>query len=1045
MSRRSLQVSGLLAVVSLALSCGEAPPGTGSSSPRQGTPDHARLSGNRRIEDSQEVPREARRRKKQVSRGEQDPEALHDHGRLQLEKGRIREAIPSLEGAALQNPADAGSLNDLAAAYLIRGRKQGQPFDFVLALDAADDALEADADLPEALFNRAEALTRLELAGQAIAAWEDYLRVDSVSEWAGDARSHLDELEKPTLDQVWERELPRLESTLARNSPKIVAEIVSRLPHHARCWVEEKLLPAWGRDETSWQGIEDPLAAAGQIGAVLQRRAGDALVGDAVTAIARAREAGDSARMESLRRGHRLYGEAMELYRDQDFGGALPRFATARTALAAGGSPAVHWTELYAAIIDFYRAPDEALPPLRRLAGRDIAARYPAVAGYAEWMLGILEVSRNRPEQGLHWFRSSLSRLGESYGLQASANLHSQLAIAYQDLGQPDRAWEERLAGLAALRRTGDRRRLHSALYDMAEDLLEGEQGGPALAVAHELLDNALAWGNANALAESRLQRGRALDLLGRQDEALDELRAGRDAARKVPSRDIGERVLAGLDLAESRLLAERDPREALRLLDSALATHREKGFQHRIASLLLSRARAHRKLGDRKQEEADLRLAIEEHEKIREGIRDEAFRLSSFEQAQTAFDDMVRLQVEWHGDIGKAFTFAERARSRLLLDLVSGTSATAAETEPPWLPRALPADRIAARLPPGITLIEYMVLPDRLLAWVVQSGSIRLVRIHIPETELARAVAALRSTIGHRSSSQRIQEASAPLHRALIGPLAQLLPAGGALVFVPDRLLVQVPFSALFDAGRKRYLVEDHTIALAPSATLYLAALDRRSRMKPAAGDALVVGDPAFDRDANPGLDRLDAAAAEGAEIAELYPRSDLLRDREATRDAFLERAPGYRIVHFAGHALLHPTSPQLSRLLFAAAPGDSGSLFAGDLAGYRLDGTELVVLSACRTLGGTAKARESLVGLTAAFLAAGPPVVVSSLWKVEDRATRQLMLAFHRALRGGSDPAVALRDAQIQLLREPEGRFRSPNYWAPFEVFGGASAGEI
>jgi CHAT domain-containing protein len=145
--------------------------------------------------------------------------------------------------------------------------------------------------------------------------------------------------------------------------------------------------------------------------------------------------------------------------------------------------------------------------------------------------------------------------------------------------------------------------------------------------------------------------------------------------------------------------------------------------------------------------------------------------------------------------------------------------------------------------------------------------------------------------------------------------------------------------------------------------------------------------------------------------------------------------------LIHFAGHVLLHPVSPRLSRLLLAEE-GDTGSgaLYAYEIANQRLPRTELVVLSACRTIEGGNGQREALTGLTAAFFAAGPPVVVSSLWNVDDGPTLHLMRAFYASLQSGSDPADALRKAQIKLLTGPDPDLRSAAYWAGFEVLGGA-----
>jgi CHAT domain-containing protein len=111
-------------------------------------------------------------------------------------------------------------------------------------------------------------------------------------------------------------------------------------------------------------------------------------------------------------------------------------------------------------------------------------------------------------------------------------------------------------------------------------------------------------------------------------------------------------------------------------------------------------------------------------------------------------------------------------------------------------------------------------------------------------------------------------------------------------------------------------------------------------------------------------------------------------------------------------------------------------GFLHLRDIYGLRLD-ADLVVLSGCRTALGRELRGEGLVGLTRGFLYAGAPRVVASLWKVEDRATSELMTRFYRALwQEGLAPAAALRSAQLSLRRER--RWRDPYFWAGFVLQG-------
>ncbi len=139
-------------------------------------------------------------------------------------------------------------------------------------------------------------------------------------------------------------------------------------------------------------------------------------------------------------------------------------------------------------------------------------------------------------------------------------------------------------------------------------------------------------------------------------------------------------------------------------------------------------------------------------------------------------------------------------------------------------------------------------------------------------------------------------------------------------------------------------------------------------------------------------------------------------------------------------------------SRARDAANPGDDGILTAEEIAMTDLSSAELVVLSACETgLGQTARG-EGVFGLQRAFQSAGARTTVTSLWKVDDAATRVLMVEFYRNLLERKKPRLeALRQAQITVLNtfDPAtGKLRGvggqaslrtrPAYWAAFVLSG-------
>jgi CHAT domain-containing protein len=96
-----------------------------------------------------------------------------------------------------------------------------------------------------------------------------------------------------------------------------------------------------------------------------------------------------------------------------------------------------------------------------------------------------------------------------------------------------------------------------------------------------------------------------------------------------------------------------------------------------------------------------------------------------------------------------------------------------------------------------------------------------------------------------------------------------------------------------------------------------------------------------------------------------------------------------------------------------------------------------KLVVLSGCRTGSGKMERAEGVTGLTRAVMYAGTPAVVSSLWRVDDQATKKLMVTFYRnMLEKNLDKTEALRQAKLELLKNP--KYYSPLFWSAFVMYG-------
>ena len=145
------------------------------------------------------------------------------------------------------------------------------------------------------------------------------------------------------------------------------------------------------------------------------------------------------------------------------------------------------------------------------------------------------------------------------------------------------------------------------------------------------------------------------------------------------------------------------------------------------------------------------------------------------------------------------------------------------------------------------------------------------------------------------------------------------------------------------------------------------------------------------------------------------------------------------WRAIHFACHGLVNVKQPMLSSLALSRAGEDDGFVTALEILRMQIP-ADLAVLSACETGRGRIVRGEGIVGLTRAFMFAGAPRVICSLWKVDDEATQALMVKFYElwnpAEGSGLDATTALRKAQ-EYVRGQE-RWAHPFYWAAWTLWG-------
>jgi CHAT domain-containing protein len=962
--------------------------------------------------------------------GAMDAPDLLDQAVIDLMRGDLVRAIAGLDLASRAQPTAREALTDLSAVYLARFEAEHDCLDLLRAIEAADRGLMLQPDDPTLLFNRATALSRLGTRMLAERAWQRFTRTGTKDGWRVEAETRQRELRQPGADAEWKRALARVDSPAV--SPAEVEAITSRLPAQARAFAEEQLLPRWASAAAAGDAAkaEHSLRLAVIIGDVLRRSRGEELLADAVSSIRRTIGGGSAADRAALIHGLQNFGAGVAHYNDHNLTSAREPLTRAVTDLTAVDHPLRHWARFYLAIGEYYEDAQRGAVLLETLWGDIPADRYPALAGRIDWIAGTIEKVQGRIQSSVRRYERSAAALQRAGGGHASAFANVLLAESYTLLGEHSLAWEKRLVAFHDVPLSESPRR-RIAMWTEAKEALVRQGnltlGGPFV---DEAVANAELWNMPLGRVVAYLDRAAYRIGIGAHGTALSDLRQAQAAIAKMEPSSLRDQQSYIALITEGLCQRATDPVRAATLLQDGLGRQGATGKRFDAITYMTALADAQIAAGDPAAGAASLERALAIFEDIRATVEDPVSRMQAFRQAQPAFDRLIELRITEPGaDREEVFRLAERSRARVLLEL------RAADHHVEF---ARLAD-LEKLLPRGVALVSYVVLNDRVLAWVVEDGRTRQVTLRTSRDDLEAAIERFRLELRRGGGMAAIRETAAPLYDYLIRPLDLPRGAEQSLIIIPDWKLARLPFAALFDRAAGQYLIQERAVAIAPSATL-LVRSSHEPAPRPASEPTLVIGVSRPGEWRGRSLPALTRADREAARVAALYPDAALLRGRAATRENFLERSISSNVIHFAGHAVVDLEAPGRSVLLFAdGASSGLKPLSLGELFDRGLGHARLVVLAACGTQDSLADDREGLLGLAGAFIAAGAAEVVASPLDVHDDSSAQVMVAFHRHYQKDRFAAVAFRHAVTELLRS-RSETSSPAAWGGFTVIQGS-----
>jgi CHAT domain-containing protein len=761
---------------------------------------------------------------------------------------------------------------------------------------------------------------------------------------------------------------------------------------------------------------------------------------------------------------------------------------------------------------------DSAIAVASRAAETYRAMGDPELGVYAHDVLGTPLSRRGRYREALAADSTSLA-LRQAIPLppRVIAGGYNEVAIGYRHLGRYDEAEAALIRAYELARGQHDTLAMALALSNRASIKDDTGDRDGAIAALSEAMIYVEAVQHQRFITEANADLA-ALYLAGGNSEVA----SGYGARALVMARETGNRAveISALEHLGRIRLAQAAPREALDSLGKARTLADSLGFGPERVSARVASVAAAVALGDAA---SALRLA-DQALAIADSVGDPAIRFSALEARAmaleaarnpgaaaafgTSLDFLESLRgrlalgdlrmgiaaprlsayegaIRTHLAAGRgdeAFRAAERARARLLLDVMverGGTPASAAGTlrqrlwetheargaatdsasrsrldaaiaaladslsavegaEPLGRPRPVGVEELRrGLLEPGRALLAFFWGEKQVIAWWITRDSLRVNVLGSTEA-LSRTVDFLLGALQRPASDTLWRSAARRAYRELVAPLRP--DASTEVLVVPDGPLHRIPLETLL-ADREPWGA-NRVIRYGPSASVLLAL----ARPRPAAWTRtlLAVGNPTLTRAAetpgsarDPGLGPLPYAEREALAIQEIFKRdgADVLLGDRATVIRWLDREPGrYRYLHFALHAVASDRLIEGGALLFSGQP-----LSLADVRGLQLN-AELVTLSACETAVGRWVRGEGVVGMQYAFLSAGARGALVTLWRVPDEAAADFAEAFYAEVKAGTPHAEALRRIRVRWMTAGDDRSH-PSRWAGFVLVGGGS----
>jgi CHAT domain-containing protein len=989
----------------------------------------------------------------------------HAAGRLYLAEKKFEDAIKEFDEALKTDPNNAQLHSDYGAAlfeYSLDLRSNDESGASVEALarslEHLNHALALDPKLHEALFNRALLHERMMLVERAIEDWRAYIEHDASGPWADEARQHLSILEESQRRNAQSqrsvvedfmtafrgRDSERAWSLFSANREKLITELLAGYLSNP-----DPLL------SNSASELLDALDYAGGLDA---QRVGDFYTVDTARFYKIASQQTKTVAREAIE----ITGKARESYLGGEVETAKTLRERARDIFFRIGDQsdarlATYWLALHLWELGLTQESESLLEPLL---GACQADHYHWLRARALYQRATIAFKLDEHSNAISYYQQSQALADSINDPQSELDARDGLIEKYRLLGAREQCLAKVAESLARLKAPSlGPMPLWRHFNFLATAFAVFGFPDAAIDHARESLRFALEVGNFTMLSFCYAHLGLTYGRAQLFEDAFSNVQRAYDVAAAHETSSLGQLMMAYASVQTGHLYRERgDFAQALDAYDRAIELHRLHAldFSTHLYQAFKGRLACYMALNDTSAAHEQLTTLIALMDKHRAQITEEENRDNFFDIEQSVYDMGIDLAYSRMQDADQAFLYAEASRGRSLLVSMQGSKQVAkgddlANSQLVATARPLDLIDIQKRIPDRTRILEYAVLDDKLIIWVISRDDLKSVPIPLSEQMLGDIVDRFMSAVEETSGARAVetQQLGRALFDYLIAPVEAMLKEADTLIVVPDKELSRLPWDALF-TPRDKPLLEEYLVMTNPSATLFAVCTDLAAQKDDGREERILsVGNPSFDRQAFPELQPLTSAKNEAETIHKLYSRTScLLFEGAASEKAVREQLPSADVAQFALHCVSNKQSGMRPSLVLAQGHGgraptsdNDGVLQAQEIGRLQMPRLRLAVLSACQTGAGRYYRGEGMISLARSFLAARVPLVVASLWSVNSEATADLMIRFHQYRKRYGNTARALRDAKLDLLRANT-TYSRPVYWAGFQLVGGQAS---